>query len=123
MGLLKLCIYKTLKIPYCLITIDSKNISLSEIGSYLVQLYKIAGLSHLGYKTEDSWSGQRFAIYSKYINPKNIQYFKDRCPDLIRQEIKKVIVHYPHYIHEDSDGFKEVIAGNVPKELLKGDQK
>ena len=108
---------------FLVMTFTTKNISLSQIGSYLAKLQKINGFIHLGYITiNTNWGSTRYGIVSKYWTPEVIQYFKDRCPAIVEDEVRKIDVHYPHYIHEDKDGFKEVVYGEVP-ENMKGEIK
>lgn len=111
------------KSGYILKSFSNKRVNLSQIGSYIVELYKTEGLSCLGYDTININGIPRYIITSKHYNPKNVQYFKDRCPAMVEQEALKMNVHYPHYIYQDEDGFKQVIVGEIPKEILKGDSK
>ena len=69
---------------------SGKHVSTCQVGSYIKKLYAEEKFEHIGYRFQKNSKGIVRVIISAISPPENIiQYFKDRCPAMIENEVKE----------------------------------
>ena len=72
---------------------SGKHVSTCQVGSYIKKLYAEENFEHLGFRFEKNDKGiLRVILYTlshSRATEAIIQYFKDRCPSMIEDDIKK----------------------------------
>lgn len=66
------------------------KVSTGQVGAYIKKLYEDENFRHIGYRFQKNSKGIVRVIISAISPPENIiQYFKDRCPAMIENEVKE----------------------------------
>lgn len=76
---------------------SANNVSTGMIGGYILShLYDRMGFSHIEYKIKNTYDGDLRVVLNAWSpDSKMINYFNDRCPAMIEQEVQKSI-QMPH---------------------------
>lgn len=100
------------------INFNGQNVSTGAVGSYLVWLANHEDLHHLGFTYRKENDGSlRFVIYCLKYNQKAVRYFKDRCPAMVEDEVKKFRKPiYRFKFNTWANGFSEVVEDNSKEE-------
>lgn len=80
-----------------LIEFSGQEVSTGMVGGYILgHLYNHMGFRNIGYSITNSNAGDlRIELYSWFPSSRLINYFKDRCPAIVEQEVQKSI-QMPH---------------------------
>lgn len=99
-----------------LISVNGMDISTGHIGGYLLNLKETVHCfkdAHLGYFISKN-ENYRFVIYGIYPNKQQIEYFTDRCPAMIEEDIKSSEPRLHNWILYYDKGFDEDLKEIVP---------
>lgn len=80
-----------------LIEFSGQEISTGMVGGYILgHLYDRMGFRDIGYKINNTHAGNlRIELYGWFPSSQAVNYFKDRCPAMVEQEVQKSI-QMPH---------------------------
>ncbi len=80
-----------------LIEFSGQEVSTGMIGGYILgHLYDRMGFRNIGYSITNLDAGDlRIELYGWFPSSRSINYFKDRCPAMVEQEVQKSI-QMPH---------------------------
>lgn len=100
------------------INFNGHDVSTGAVGSYIIWLGIYKDLHHLGFTYRKENDGSlRFVIYTLRYNHQAIRYFKDRCPAMVEDEVKRFRKStYRFKVNTWENGFSEVVEDNFKEE-------